>query len=278
MKRLSFAITLLLLLTAATAAPVLAAPINCSTNTAACDAIELGGGPYVMFRDNNGRWLDILSPFSIHVDDTSTGQWHSIGDGSLATGQLKILADSLQSVAAVEAFSMVTAQDIFTVTGAPGVISITATFNADGNANLPDVGGALGPGGSATAELCGPGCGILYRIDTFARGTGEVPYVGPIDLQTSVTFDVTIGTPFTMFYRLAAQARNTSDIDMLNTGSLGFVLPQGYTISSLGGYSSLQPTPTPNPAVPEPSTLTLMGLGGAFVVRAVRRRRMSAKG
>jgi hypothetical protein len=274
MKRLSSAITLLLLLTAATAAPASAAPINCATNPAGCDAIELGAGPYVMFRDNNGRWLDIGSPFSIYVDDTSTGQWHSIGDGSLASGQLKILADSLQSAAAVDAFSMLTAQDVFTVTGPAGVISITATFNADGSANLPDVGGALGPGGSATAEMFGPSGSTG---DAFARGTGEVPFVGGIDLQTSLTFDVTIGVPFRLTYRLAANARNFSDIDMLGTGSLGFVLPQGYTISSLGGYSSLQPTPTPNPAVPEPSTLTLMVLGGAFVVRAVRRRRVQER-
>jgi hypothetical protein len=266
------------------ASPAVASPVNCALNVTACSDLQsgiTGTGAWTLFGTTQTTWMDLSNPHSLFVDSTSAGQWHSIGDASLATGTLKILADSFSTLA-VQAFSQLTSRDVFTLAGpGGGPVQITARFRADGAANLPNQGGALGPGGNATVELFTPGG---PAGDSFSRGLGQVPYVGAVSSDTNgtpylealVSFDVTPGTPFALSYRLTAQSRNLSSIDMMNTATLAFTLPAGYSITSIGGYGTQTtptPTPTPDPSpVPEPSTWTLMALGTLLMARQVRKR------
>jgi hypothetical protein len=272
------------------ASPAAAAPINCATNAPACDAIELGPGPWVKYVDNTGRYMDLTNPTYIDMSITATnGTYHNQGLGSLASGLVKVLSAALSNFNTF-ASAEVHSKDVFTVTGPnPGsIVNITASFTADGTATLVNTpnGGGLGVGGSASAILCGPFGGYNCGGDHF-NYTGApqtfVPYTGPVYsnanpsqpfLQHQVTFGVTVGQPFSVEYWLVLQAYNGSTMDMYNTGTLGFAVPGGYSITSLGGFSSPLPPPPPPPGVvPEPSTWTLFALGSALLARGIYRRK-----
>jgi hypothetical protein len=272
MKRLALSIVALF----AIASPAFASPINCAVSS--CTSTLLSG-VYTLFNDGLVNWMDLTNPGTIAVDTTVTGQSWSRGNASLATGVLKVYDQSY--AAEFQAFGQLTTSDVFSLIGPAGSVPITAIFRADGDAALVDLfNGGLGPGGSATVEMTSP---VGYSLDGFSRGLGQVPYNDIIRsdsnatpyLQVNHTFMAAPGTPFTIWLRMTGVARNQSVVDMFNTGVLDFTLPNGYSLTSLGGYdpSLRNPQPTPGPeVVPEPATLTLVGLGALLMTRRLRRR------
>lgn len=107
-----------------------------------------------------------------------------------------------------------------------------------GTAFIPDeivvpetsrVGGGVGPSYSAQ---------VYYPTHT--SDGADVP----LDLLATMTFDVTIGTPFDLAFNINAVSQK-STIDFGHTATIGFNLPAGTTISSTGGYGavvSVEPT------------------------------------
>ena len=73
------------------------------------------------------------------------------------------------------------------------------------------------------------------------------------------THTMPLATQFTLSYSLRATVSQGTTFDLMSTAHLSFVLPDGVTISSLGGYSAGGAT-TPAP-VPEPATLALLSSG-----------------
>lgn len=89
---------------------------------------------------------------------------------------------------------------------------------------------------------------------------GMMPY--PVaSWPLSIRFDATAGVPFSLYYDLSTGAYLNAVSDFGHTASLSFTLPAGTSISSTGGYTQSASAS----AVPEPSTLLLLGSGMAGV-------------
>ena len=252
--------------------PAAATLVNCSNNPGACDAI-LGSGlhPWIRVDGRQGTWLDVDNPTQIHYaySDSNVAETAS---GSLATGILKSTAHALQVYNDADDIQIQT-NDLYTISGPPGSVSLTARLRASGVANFPPVGpggSVLIDGGDADIELC-----VLSHCagDVFRQEGGPpfAGYVGPIYsvnnpsqqfLELDVKFTSKTGVPFRMTYGMNASVYSGSMIDLTDPGTLDFVLPAGYSITSAGGFSS---------AVPEPTTIVLVALG--LVPVLLRRRR-----
>lgn len=79
-----------------------------------------------------------------------------------------------------------------------------------------------------------------------------------------------MGTPFPLVYFLRLDTRNTDQLDFFSTAELTFDLPEGVTVTSVGGFTSRQT------AVAEPSSVLLVSLGLVGLAAARWQRRWRA--
>jgi hypothetical protein len=246
-----------------------------------CSSILFGNGgttPYIEVVGRLGSYIDVDNPSQISwvYADTAVSE---VASGSLQTGQLHS-TDWAKEVYYDADSLTINARDSFTLSGAPGVVSITARFRVDGNAILPAVDSSiLTDGGQANLILCGPGGSYACGGDTFNLSYGPPfpGYSGPIYsqyntaqhyLERTWTWDQQVGVPFNVFYSMQIQVYSGSTIDLSHTGTLDFILPGDYEVTSAGGYSSLVAS-----GVPEPGTWVLMALGlAAAGLRKARQR------
>ncbi len=235
-----------------------ASSVQCVGDAApVCDAIESGGGPFIKVEAGPaGRVIDTTDPSQavwLYADPNV----EAYGAGSLATGELHVSAFAKNTFKTYVG-ARVYAQDVFTVFGAvPGeTVHVVSRFVATGTAILviSDNPGGLANGGSASLAMCGPGGSFACGGDSFSEAGFPPSYMGYAgDIVSDITslpylervweFDVTAGVPFTMLYWLIVEALNGSLVDMANTATLSFDLPEGYSISSLGGFTSAVPVP-----------------------------------
>jgi hypothetical protein len=90
-----------------------------------------------------------------------------------------------------------------------------------------------------------------------------------VNLMTFANLSARLDQPFLLSFSLRTDVSERSFLDFMHTARIGFVLPEGVTVTSMGGYDSAGV-----PAIPEPSTwLLMMAAGLAATVRLARSRR-----
>lgn len=263
--------------------------VNCNdpAYSSACAGIvnfSVAGGanPYVYVSNPQGNYLDLTNPAQISFSQTAGNPEQAAG--SLASG---ILTATDQAISVYDDYDSlgINANDIFTLSGAAGLVSITAQFKVSGTAYLQAVGpgeSILIDGGDAHIVLCGPGgsfaCGGDAFQDTggppFAGGTFAVTseYTGQPYLEVDYTWMQQVGTPFGVYYGMSMDVYSGSEIDLTDPGTLSFNLPAGYTISSEGGFTGGAPAG----AVPEPGSIFL--LAPVLVLSGLLHRRLLGDG
>jgi hypothetical protein len=296
MKRQLSTSACILFLSLCVARPGRADIVTCNDFPSVCSQIvnfSVTGGsrPYVVVEGSQGNFLDPSNPSQIAYSFGNSAA-SEVGVRTLATGILTATDTTASTYGDYDSVS-IAANDIFTLSGPAGSsVSITADFTVAGTANLSAVapyGSSLISGGGASIELCGPGgsfaCGGDQFNDTFYTGLGaSFPgYSGPLVsgnfsgdvsgtqdyLEHSFTWTQQVGTPFDVYYAMTAYTYGGT-VDLTDPGTLSFDLPSGYSLQSLGGFSSPSPS-----AVPESSSVTLfafvLAMTGYFRYRFRRR-------
>ncbi len=171
--------------------------------------------------------------------------------------------------------------DVFTLRSlgapSPDFFTFSVVFEAEG------VGGIDNPGYVVASYLSlrpdsidgaplGFSGGHLDDISVLQAGN-QVPVFQQfhVGLMTYANLSMRLDTPFQLSYSLRTDVSEGSFLDFMHTARLSFVLPDGVSVTSMGGYDSARLVA----AVPEPSTWLLMVAGLAAVARlgASQRRR-----
>ncbi len=291
MTRQFFILSHFTLLAFCLARPAAADPVSCNdpANTGACNAIanfSVSGGanPYVYVQDQSSgmalnHYIDLSNPAQISYScpSSSCAGISESASGSLATGVLKASGEAVNVYDDFDSVG-ISANDIFDLHGPAGSVSITATFEVTGTANLA----AVGPGGSilidggdASIVLCGPGGSFACGGDTFqATGVSPFPggtetitseYTGKPYLLVSYTWTQATNVPFGVYYSMNLDAYSGSSIDLTDPGTLSFNLPAGYSLTSEGGYSQGVVTATPEPRTLAALLTALLAILGADI-------------
>ena len=171
--------------------------------------------------------------------------------------------------------------DIFTLrrlgSPSPDFFTFSVVFTADG------IGGIDNPGYTVASYLflrpdsingapLGFSGGKLDDGSVLQAGN-QVPVFQQfnVGLMTFANLSARLDEPFQLSYSLRTDVSERSFLDFMHTARISFVLPEGVTVTSMGGYDSAAIT-----AVPEPSTWLLMGAGLAAMARLRRRRQNDA--
>jgi hypothetical protein len=240
------------------------------TNAGSTPTDCIGGGglacssppPYAevtFFGQETHDWFETSPPY---VLDRSQTDSEGSGRGVVDLGHGLLKAHATGAPAAPQFTVITTGVDVFTLLGPPGTYPVTALLAGHGFGFIPDPGGNVL---QAMVQITGPGAQDFDR-QVFQRGTnapGNQSF--PIDLDASIAFNATVGTPFTLSYFLRLDAALSGDLDFGATGALTFNLPPGIGIRSAGGFPA-------QAEVPEPATLMLLSASLAATAAAGWRR------
>jgi hypothetical protein len=261
----------------ATAAP--SGPIGCG------GTFGVGGcapyGQLIFFGDDVPAAAASIFEYDRTVLDQTVTSPHGTARGivDLANGEVKTYARAIDDGnPSVGRVISVTAQaaDVFVLrSSAPPSPPITfqVAFSADGIGDI----GQTNSGGLAFLNLGGPSLpgfsgGKLDDLQSFQEGR-NAPFFNDfqIHLMTFANLNAALDVPFELDFFLRTDVGENTSFDFLHTARLSFVLPEGVTIESMGGYRSAAVL-----AVPEPSTWLLLVAGLATVGRLGARRRPRA--
>ena len=196
-----------------------------------------------------------------------------------ATGFAEILPNRVRifTRSNVSAFMFASFQDTYTVGGtATGPFSITVDLHVTGAArsvpsgppfqnilNAAFIEVEIGTFNPDPGDVAGGHPFIeQFRIEPFnfasnrnlqsiAGTSGPSPFSRPIDVATSYTRMVSVGDVFNIAYGVNATFAGRAEIDLLNTATISFDLPDGVFLTSALAQR----------LVPEPSGLALLALG-----------------
>ena len=153
----------------------------------------------------------------------------------------------------------VSSRDVFTLAGPAGTVDITIHFSGEASASRGAnyFSGAIFGGGFLGVRVAegigGDGRTLLSNLGTAQEflPTGAGPLSANLSADLSIPFTVTANTPFPLAFQLLISGTSAATVNALGTATIGFDVPDGYTLTSEQGW-------TP---VPEPSTGLLMALG-----------------
>lgn len=216
---------------------------------------------------NNGSLFEYDSAV---LDYSVTGPSATVrGVVDLANGTLKAFASGIEDgnpSTGSGGYIIANATDVFTLHGssASGFATFTVVLTADGVGSIAN----SGYSGQVSVQLGVPGGGGgdfdigVYQAGNNAPLGASFSLLSTLqgsqgnELMASDTHSVLLNNPFSLGYSLRADVTQGTTFDLLNTGHLGFILPAGVSITSMGGYNTGGPT-----SVPEPATFYLMLLG-----------------
>lgn len=169
-----------------------------------------------------------------------------------------------------------------------GLVAMTISYDFDALISLPTNALAGVSGGLEMPDSLHSTILHSSQIDFFAgtgfppmllghtgNGTYSVNSLSPssVDGTVSLLFDIAPGVPFSVFaaLNLSVSAFQQSlaasgTIDATHTGTISFIAPDGYVLTSASGAFGLPA------AVPEPETWAMLMIGLGMVGLAVRRR------
>jgi hypothetical protein len=228
--------------------------------------------PSIVFADGTSLTNEALvAPSPSTTILTLTGG----GDANSLRAQMAV---SSTSILGGIGFFDVSMFDTYTLIGAPGTVPITAKFHLVGDitrtslfANF-QVRAQIGTWTTNPVTIddrVGPFGGDFSPADATYTQTlsTAAPSSFNVDIMATYTQDVTVGTPFSLAYQIQLFSSSLNGtFDFLNTGAVGFTVPEGYSITSVGGFGA---------PVPLPGSVVLMGSGLLGLVGVVRWRRRS---
>ncbi len=163
------------------------------------------------------------------------------------------------------------ATDVFTLNSASsGLASFTVILTADGFGSIANDGYT----GQVTLHLGVPGGGGGNFDSGVYQSGNNVPLGATFSLFSTLTggqltasdiYQVELNTPFSFSYSLRADAQQGTLMDISKTGYLSFILPEGVSITSMGGYGAS--------VVPVPSAVWLFGSGLIGLIGIARRKK-----
>jgi len=229
------------------------------------DSNSGGGGVGSLFEYDN-----------VILDYSVTGPTAAVrGVVDLASGSLKAFASGIEDgnvSTGSGGLVIASGTDVFTLHGLPGSgpIAFSVVLTANGTGNIANDGYS----GQATVQLgkIGGGGGS-FDSGVFQSGNNAplgsqfsiLSTISGQQLKASDAYSMLLDTPFSLSYSLRADVTQGTTFDLSNTAHLGFILPAGVSITSMGGYSSVI-------AVPEPETYVML-MAGLGLMGAVARRR-----
>lgn len=171
--------------------------------------------------------------------------------------------------------------DIFTLrslgAASPDFFTFSVVFTAEGVGAIDNNGYAVASylflrPDSVDGQPLGFSGGHLDDVSVLQAGN-HVPVFAQfnVGLMTWANLSMRLDVPFQLSYSLRTDVSEGSFLDFMHTARIGFVLPDGISVTSMGGYDSATVG-----AVPEPSTWLLMAAGLAGIVRVARAHRRGA--
>jgi hypothetical protein len=172
--------------------------------------------------------------------------------------------------------------DIFTLRrlGAPSpdFFTFSVVFMADGIGGIDNNGYAVGSYLGLRADAVNGAplgfSGGKSDDGSVLQAGNQVPVIQHfnVHLMTFANLSARLDDPFQLSFSLRTDVSEGSFLDFMHTARIGFVLPEGVTVTSLGGYDSGRVVA----AIPEPSVWLLMAGGLAGMAQIARRRRRAA--
>ena len=197
---------------------------------------------------------------------------HDFGGGSISGNALRVYSQSSSYVVRTTAII----EETYTLLGPDGStgdnIALDLNFAADGFYQfIDDRFGRRGSGhGYATIKIgnfmSADGLNIFVHGSSAALATDSddyrvtsdektKPLFKEFDLLASTTMNVTTGMDFNLAFMFQVVSTGSVIVDGLNTGLINFDVPDGYTLTALGGTTLPETAST----VPVPAALPLFG-------------------